>query len=206
MIREKLTSEKVHIRILYLSIIFIVVFLGLTALSYFILPEGFLLNQNNFKNFETSSNLIFSTLQIFLFNMISIVFVIIGSCFAKKKEKHQNYMSLGYWCFIICISINAITLGTWSFSSQTESVPLIVRIIGIFNITKNAGLIEMFGQLLITCSFANKYLVMTYKKETQTRKIKDIKCTKQEIIFLILGIVLMFIGAMIESNSIIALS
>ncbi len=76
----------------------------------------------------------------------------------------------------------------------------------MLNITKNAGLIEMFGQLLITCSFANKYLVMTYKKETQTRKIKEIKWSKQEIIFLILGIVLMFIGAMIESNSIIALS
>lgn len=130
----------------------------------------------------------------------------IGSCFAKKKEKSQNYMSLGYLCFIICIAINAITLGTWSFSSQTESVPLIARIIGMFNITKNAGLIEMIGQLLITCSFANKHLVITYKKETQTRKIKDIKWTKQETIFLILGIVLMFIGAMIESNSIIALS
>lgn len=59
MIREKLTSEKVHIRILYLSIIFIIAFLGLTVLSYFILPEGFLLNQNNFRNFETSSNLFF---------------------------------------------------------------------------------------------------------------------------------------------------
>lgn len=47
MIREKLTSEKVHIRILYLSIIFIIEFFGLTVLSYFILPEGFLLNQNN---------------------------------------------------------------------------------------------------------------------------------------------------------------
>lgn len=93
--REKLTSDKVHIRILYLSMIFICVFLGLTVLSYFILPEGFLLNQNNSKNFETSSHLIFSTLQIFLFNMISILFVIIGSCFAKKEQEYQFYMSLG---------------------------------------------------------------------------------------------------------------
>lgn len=206
MIREKLTSEKMYIKILYLSIIFIATFFGLTILSYFILPEGFLLNQNNFKNFDTSSNLLVSTLQIFLFNMISIVFVIIGSIFAKKKKDNQSYISLGYLCFIIFISINAITLGTWSFSNQTESIPLIARIVGMFNITKNAGLIEMFGQLFITCSFANKYLVMTFKKETQTRRIKDIKWTKLEIICLILGVVLMFIGAMIESNSIIGLN
>lgn len=64
----------------------------------------------------------------------------------------------------------------------------------------------MFGQLLITCSFANKYLVMTYKKETQTRKITKIQWSKSEIIFLILGIVLIFIGAMIESTSIITLN
>ena len=56
---------------------------------------------------------------------------------------------------------------------------------------------------MITCSFANKYLVMTYKKEIEIRRIKDIKWKRQEILFLTLGFVLMFIGAMIESNSII---
>lgn len=205
MIRKNLTSEKIRIRILYFTIIFFVTFFGVTLLSYFILPEGFLLNQNNLKDFNTSSNLIISTLQIFLFNMISIVFVVIGSVFSKRKKENEEYMSLGYLCFIIFISINAITLGTWSFSTHVTSVPLLERIIGMFNITKNAGLVEMYGQLLITCSLANKYLVMTFKNNTTTRNIKNVKWNKKEIICLLLGIILMFAGALIESNSILAL-
>ncbi|MDD2180947.1 MAG: hypothetical protein PHW32_01105 [Bacilli bacterium] len=205
MIREKITSEKIHIRILYFTIIFFITFFGITIMSYFILPNGFLLNQNNLKDFHTSSNLIVSTLQIFLFNMISIIFIVIGSIFSKKKKQNEEFVSLGYLCFIIFISINAITLGTWSFSINVASVPLFERIIGMFNITKNAGLVEMYGQLLITCSLANKYLVMTFKNITTTRSIKTVSWNKQEVVCLLLGIILMVIGALIESNSILIL-
>lgn len=74
----------------------------------------------------------------------------------------------------------------------------------MFNITEKAGLIELFSQLIITCSVSNKYLVMTYKNKTTTRKMKDVKWNKTEIICLIIGILFMLIGAFIESNTILS--
>ena len=203
MIREKLTSDKLFERIITLTIIFFLVFFGVTILSYYLLPEGFLLNKNNGTNFNTSTNIIICTLQIFAWNMISVVAIFIGSLFSKKNNDQQQYLSLSYFVFIVLILLSAITLGTWSFSFKTESVPLLERIISMFNITERAGLVELYGMLLITCSLANKSLVMSIKNKTITKKMKDIKWNKKEIICAICGMLLMLIAAFIESKSII---
>ena len=203
MIRKKLTSDKLFERIITLTIIFLLVFFGVTILSYYLLPEGFLLNKNNGTNFNTSTNIIICTLQIFAWNMISVVAIFIGSLFSKKNNDQQQYLSLSYFVFIVLILFSAITLGTWSFSFKTESVPLLERIISMFNITERAGLVELYGMLLITCSLANKSLVMSIKNKTITKKMKDIKWNKKEIICAICGMLLMLIAAFIESKSII---
>ena len=203
MIREKLTSDKLFERIITLTIIFLLVFFGVTILSYYLLPEGFLLNKNNGTNFNTSTNIIICTLQIFAWNMISVIAIFIGSLFSKKNNDQQQYLSLSYFVFIVLILLSAITLGTWSFSFKTESVPLLERIISMFNITERAGLVELYGMLLITCSLANKSLVMSIKNKTITKKMKDIKLNKKEIICAICGMLLMLIAAFIESKSII---
>ena len=203
MIREKLTSDKLFERIITLTIIFLLVFFGVTILSYYLLPEGFLLNKNNGTNFNTSTNIIICTLQIFAWNMISVVAIFIGSLFSKKNNDQQQYLSLSYFVFIVLILLSAITLGTWSFSFKTESVPLLERIISMFHITERAGLVELYGMLLITCSLANKSLVMSIKNKTITKKMKDIKWNKKEIICAVCGMLLMLIAAFIESKSII---
>lgn len=203
MIRKKLTSDKLFERIIALTIIFLLVFFGVTILSYYLLPEGFLLNKNNGTNFNTSTNIIICTLQIFAWNMISVVAIFIGSLFSKKNNDQQQYLSLSYFVFIVLILLSAITLGTWSFSFKTESVPLLERIISMFNITERAGLVELYGMLLITCSLANKSLVMSIKNKTITKKMKDIKWNKKEIICVVCGMLLMLIAAFIESKSII---
>ena len=203
MIREKLTSDKLFERIITLTIIFLLVFFGVTILSYYLLPEGFLLNKNNGTNFNTSTNIIICTLQIYAWNMISVVAIFIGSLFSKKNNEKQQYLSLSYLVFIVLILLSAITLGTWSFSVNTESVPLLERIISMFHITERAGLVELYGMLLITCSLANKSLVMSIKNKTITKKMKDIKWNKKEIICAVCGMLLMLIAAFIESKSII---
>ena len=203
MIREKLTSDKLFERIITLTIIFLLVFFGVTILSYYLLPEGFLLNKNNGTDFNTSTNIIICTLQIFAWNMISVVAIFIGSLFSKKNNDQQQYLSLSYFVFIVLILFSAITLGTWSFSFKTESVPLLERIISMFHITERAGLVELYGMLLITCSLANKSLVMSIKNKTITKKMKDIKWNKKEIICAVCGMLLMLIAAFIESKSII---
>lgn len=203
MIREKLTSDKLFERIITLTIIFLLVFFGVTILSYYLLPEGFLLNKNIGTNFNTSTNIIICTLQIFAWNMISVVAIFIGSLFSKKNNDQQQYLSLSYFVFIVLILFSAITLGTWSFSFKTESVPLLERIISMFHITERAGLVELYGMLLITCSLANKSLVMSIKNKTITKKMKDIKWNIKEIICAVCGMLLMLIAAFIESKSII---
>jgi len=203
MIREKLTSDKLFERIITLTIIFLLVFFGVTILSYYLLPEGFLLNKNNGTNFNTSTNIIICSLQIFAWNMISVVAIFIGSLFSKKNNDKQQYLSLSYLVFIVLILLSAITLGTWSFSFNTKSVPLFERIISMFNITERAGLVELYGMLLINCSLANKSLVMSIKNKTITKKMKDIKWNKKEIICAVCGMLLMLIAAFIESKSII---
>lgn len=200
-IRNKLTSDKLYERIIALTIIFVFVFFGVTILSYYLLPEGFLLNKNNLTNFDTSTSIILCTLQIFAWNMISVVAVFIGSLFSKKNTEKQKYLSLSYYVFIVMVSFAAITLGTWSFSVNTEFVPLLERIISMFNITERAGLVELYGMLLVTCSLANKSLVMSIKNKTTTKKIKDIKWNKKEIICTVCGILLMLIAAFIESKA-----
>ena len=101
------------------------------------------------------------------------------------------------------IILNAITLGTWSFTVNTNSVPLMERVLRTFDIMHNAGLLEMYGQLLITCALAMKYLVMTEGKNTTTRKIRDLRMERSEIITIIGGLLLMFAGALVESHAIL---
>lgn len=203
MIRNSLTSVKLRDRITCLTILFLIAFVGITILSYAFLPEGFLLNKNNSTNFDTSANLIVCTIQIFLWNMISVVGIAVSSIFAKKRNEHEEYVSLSYWIYFIGVLLAAITLGTWSFTNNIESVPIFKRIIGMFNVWENAGLVELYGQLLITCSLSNKYLIMTYKNKTITRSMKDVRWAKSELICLVVGLLLMFIGAFIESCSIL---
>lgn len=204
MIRKKLTSDNLSERIITLTIIFFLIFFGITILSYYLLPEGFLLNKNKKTNFDTSMNIIVCTFQIFAWNMLSVVAIFISSLFSKKNNDKQKYLSLSYFVFIVLVLLAAITLGTWSFTVNDESVPLFERVISMFNVTERAGLIELYGQLLITCSVSNKYLVMTYKNKTTTRNIRNVKWAKIEIICLIIGILFMLMGAFIESNAILS--
>ena len=135
--------------------------------------------------------------------MLSVAFIIVGSMFAKRNEGAKAYRSYGRIGFFVFILLNAVTLGTWSFTANPNSVPLIDRILRTFDIVHNAGLLEMYGQLLITSALATKYLVMTEGRKTSTRSIQEIPFSKSEILTLIAGFFLMLAGALVESRAII---
>ena len=202
-IKEGMISDSVSVRILWLSIFFFIVFFGTTILSYYLLPEGFLLNKNRISDFQTSENLFLCAVQIFLYNMLSVAVIFFGSVFAKRKEGEKAYRSYGQLGFFVFILLNAVTLGTWSFTANANSVPLIDRILRTFDIVHNAGLLEMYGQLLITGALATKYLVMTEGRRTTTRKIQEIQISKSELLTLVCGFLLMFAGALVESRAIV---
>lgn len=205
LIKSNLTSDRLALRIATTYVIFLVIFFLVTIASYFLLPEGFLRNKHPLQTWETTPNLLVSTLQIFSYNLISVVMIVVANLFAMKK-KSKCFMPLGYTAFFVMITLNAVVLGTWSFSVITSPVPLLDRLVRTFDIFHRAGLWEMSGQLLILCATAKIALVLTEGKETKTKNWKTIRLSKQEWIATCVGLILMAVGALIESYGIMNLA
>lgn len=197
-------NEKLIIRIITGVILFFLVFNLATVLSYYLLPNGFLLNKNSVLDWETSKNLLVSSLQILLFNIISVVLIFIANCFPFPNRMNPA-MSLGYWCLITQYVLNGITLGTWSFTAVFAPPPeLLDRVMRTFDLSR-AGIWEMAGQLLITCATARMAISKQNEKNVYTNSFKKIKLSKQEAAVIVIGLFLMLSGAIIESYNIINL-
>ncbi len=200
--REKLSSNSIKERIIWSTIVFFLVFISIVFISYFLLPEGLLKNKNPAQNWNPSNNTLVLTLQIFLYNLISVIAIFLASLFSSKKKNDKSYLSVGYTVFYTLISINAIILGTWSFSVESIVVSLLDRVVNLFDIVHKAALWEMVGQLLITCAIAQISIFKSCEFNTVKSSFKEIKLKKTEKIVLIIGIAFMLIGAIVESVAI----
>ena len=201
-IKNQLASDKISVRIITTYIIFIILFFGVTILSYYLLPEELLKNKHPLHNWNTSSLIWVSTLQIFGFNLFSVLILQIGNLFAARIDQSEKFLPYGYYGFFTLIIFNALVLGTWSFSVEHEALPLLGRICRTFDIFNRAGLWEMTGQLFTVCATAKAAIVVMDGKSTVSKKLHEIRLEKMEVFTLIFGIVLLLIGAFIESNAI----
>ncbi|MGE5591059.1 MAG: hypothetical protein ACM3ZA_10660 [Bacillota bacterium] len=179
------------------------VFVSVTVISHCLLPDGFLRNKHPLQNWETSPNLLTSTAQIFFYNLISVAVILFSNLFSSRARKTDSFMSLGYLAFFAQIAINAVVLGTWSFSVARDAVPLLHRITGMFDLLHRAGMWEMIGQLLILCATAKTPLVIMDRNETTTRSWRSIRLTQQEVLALAVGLLSILTGASVESYGII---
>ena len=197
-------NKILHKRVLGILFGYVTIFLTVLIIAHYFLPEGFLRGNTVGGNLNFSNNIYISAIQIFLFNLISTCCIIVGSIFTKRKNENEAYISTGIQTlFILCI-INALVLGTNSFGTPLENASLSNKIIGILNIFHAAALWEILGLILITAVFSfDKSLVMTTGKITISRNIRSIHFTKQEIFVMLLGIILMIVGAFIESYAIL---
>lgn len=200
---EKLSSDNLKMRIFWASILFLLLFFGVTILSFYLFPEGLLKNKNSMLGWETSESVLILTSQIFFYNLLSVLVIVLSSLFGTKKERDKNYLSVGYQTFYTLICINAVVLGTWSFTIESQPVNLPGRILRTFDLVHRAGLWEMMGQLLIACSTAHIAVILSCNKNTVTKKIRDIHLSRSEKVVFISGILLMLIGAVVESIAII---
>ena len=199
-----ITQEKVYKRILSTFVIFYLLFFIVVILSYFLLPEGFLKSKNSISDFEASKNIGFQALQIFSYNCISVVLLIVGNFLSPSKEDGL-YLPYGYLGLMVQFILNGITLGTWSFTEVTQSAPaLSVRLLRTFDIFHKAGIWEMTGQIIIVSALANIAIIRTNCKETTNRKRKEWYPTKIEIVIAFFGLSLMIAGAIIESMAILS--
>lgn len=204
-VRAKLGGESLRDRVFFAFVLFLILFFGMMVLSHFLLPEGVLRNSNPLQQWEESGDVIVLTFQIFSYNMLSVLFILLGSLFGGKKEAEERYFSVGYVAFFTQIALNGIVLGTWSFSMAGPAVPLIERVTGTFDLAHRAGLWEMMGQMLIACAAARIAIVRTSGKATVTRSLREIRLTRFEGLTFAAGLVLMLAGAFVESRAILSL-
>ena len=134
---------------------------------------------------------------------MSVVVMLFANTLSWRRNKEDCFMPLGYLAFFAQITINAVVLGTWSFSMAPEAVPLLYRLTGTFDILHRAGLWEMSGQLFILCATTKISLILCDGKETTKKNWRTIKLSKKETTVISIGLALMLIGALIESYSII---
>ena len=200
--RGKLGGESLRDRVFFAFLLFLTLFFGVMFLSHFLLPEGVLKNKNPLQQWEESRDVLVLTIQIFSYNMLSVLFILLGSLFGSKREGQDGYFSTGYVAFFTQIVINGLVLGTWSFSLAGAPVPLIDRLIRTFDLLHRAGLWEMMGQMLIACAAARIAILRTCGKETEKRRLRDVRLTTAEGWTIVLGLVLMAAGAIVESFAI----
>ena len=202
-IKKCFSDKRMLFRLLASICLFFALFFLFAVISYMVLPEGILKAENPMSNFSTSNNLFLSAVQIFSYNLISIVVIAFGSLFAFSN-RNDSFLSYGYVALGTQFSINAIVVGTWSFSATNFAAPgLSTRLINMFDILHRSGLWEMMGQLIITCALARIAFVKTNGKITESSPFKDIQLSRTEIFAIVIGLLLMIIGAFIESYTII---
>lgn len=201
-IRSGLSSPSLSRRIITAGSISLLLYVGVTVLAYVALPDGFLRGRNPLQGWDESESTLILAGQIFVFNLISVVIIALASLFGSRKEGESNYFSTGYVVYFTLITLNAVTLGTWSFSIESEAPSLLDRLLGMADITARSGLWEMVGQMVTTCALAHIALVRTTGRATLTRNFRDVRVPKPERIAVFIGLVLMLAGAIIEGIAI----
>ena len=202
-------DDNIYKRIGWMYVSFLLIFISVTVLSYFLLPDAFLRGKHPIvSRLEFSPALWISTLQIFGYNLISTSLVIVANLIAHKyRISKEKFVPIGYIAFWGIIILCALYLGTWSFEVVTEAPPLYLRLISTFDVFHRSGFIELSAYLLAAAvSFKFTLWHSDGKKIIKIKKWKDIKLAISEKIIFILVFVLLFCSAFIESYRIIQLT
>jgi len=145
-IKQYLVSERIFVRVITAIVVFFTFFYALTILSYYLLPTGFLLGKNSVIDWETSKNLFTSTLQILSYNLVSVSIIVLGNLVAFSN-RNNGFIPCGYLGLGAQFAVNAMTLGTWSFTEVSIVAPdLLHRLLRTVDGFPHAALWERLGQ------------------------------------------------------------
>lgn len=203
-LKDNLADPRLLHRIGWTALTAAILFAVVTSLSYFLLPEGLLRNQHPLHNWNLSPVGWISSLQIFTFNLLSVVVMLSGNLFAQSKASQQRPFPIGLTAFFVLITIDALVLGTWSFSVIQPSVDLLHRFLRTFDLAHRGGLWEITGQMLIACATTGLARFITVDGKTTFLPLNAIRLSRAEWVAMLLGLGLMAVGAAIESAAILA--
>jgi uncharacterized membrane protein SpoIIM required for sporulation len=206
---DGVTDKDVYQRIVWLYVSFFALFVPVTILSFYLLPEGILRGKHPIISaLEFSPNLWISTAQIFGYNLIP-TFLIIGANLLAQQSRlsEEKYVPIGYTAFWGLTVLFAVVLGTWSFDVVTAAPPLLRRFVRLFDVFHHAGLFEFSTYLLAAAASFKLTLWYSNGKEiVASRSRRDIELTRPEKVFFILAFVLLLCAALVESYGIIYLA
>lgn len=199
-----MTKPKSHLKAYILRTVtfFIVWFFVAAIISYFALPEGILLSSNEAKDVSEQSSVLALAVSILIRNLIPAAGLCAG-CLVAVRIKNTNY-PFAYLGLFTMFTINAVTLGTWSFSAVQDAAPgLLSRLLRSFDLLHRAGLWEMVGLCLLVAALTNAAIVQIADGKPSIN-IKNFKLAKGEVLCLICGFALLVIAAVVESNAVVA--
>ncbi len=144
-IKMLFSDERLSVRLAIAFIVFFALFFIATIASYALLPDGALTAKNSLSDFDLSNDIGTSAVQIFSWNLLSVLVMGLASLFAFAN-RNGTYLSYGYLGLGVQFIINAITLGTWSFTATAMAAPgLSARLFRAVDIFHRAGPWEMQG-------------------------------------------------------------
>jgi uncharacterized membrane protein SpoIIM required for sporulation len=208
-ITEGVTDESIYKRIGWMVVSFFLLYVSVTVLSYYLLPEGILRGKHPIiSRLQFSPHVWVSTLQIFGYNLVPTTLVIAGNLLAQQSRwVKERFVPIGYTAFWGLTILFAVITGSWSFDVVTTAPPLPYRLVRMLDILHHSGLLEFSAYLLAAVvSFKFTLWYSDRKKIIASRKWRDVNLTQSEKVFLILAFVLLFCGAYIESHGIIQLT
>jgi len=203
------TDESIWKRIVWMYVSFFVLFVPVTVLSFYLLPEGVLRGKHPIiSTLKFSSDLWTSTLQIFGYNLIPTFLIIGANLLAQQSRLSEGkYVPIGYTAFWGLTVLFAVVVGTWSFEVITAAPSLLRRLARILDVFHHAGLLEFSAYLLAAATSFNFTLWYSNRKEiVASRAWRDTNLTRPEKVFLMLAFVLLLCAAFVESYAIIHLA
>ena len=180
----------------------LMVFVVVTLLSNLLLPEGLLRGRAPGQAWQGATDPFRLAAQILAYNLISVFVIFVGSLFARRGEGRSHFFSVGYLVLFTLATLNAVVLGTWSFSDAGSPVPLGHRLVGMLDLAHRAGVWEMVGQALLACALARSSLVRTQGGDTTVRPVSALRLSRTEAWVLASGFVSMVVGALVEGFAI----
>jgi uncharacterized membrane protein SpoIIM required for sporulation len=208
-ITNGVTDESIYRRIGWMYVSFFLLYVSVTVLSYYVLPEGVLRGKHPIiSRLQFSANVWISTLQIFGYNLVPTTLVIAGNLLAQQSRLvKERFVPIGYTAFWGLTILFAVITGSWSFDVVTAAPPLHHRLVRMFDILHHSGLLEFSAYLLAAAaSFRFTLWYSDRQKIIASRKWRDVKLTKSEKVILMLAFVLLFCGACVESYGMIQLT
>jgi len=197
---SSLTSKKLSTRLFVGFTLFYVIFFVIVIISYLTLPDGFLRSKNDILDFELATTFCPHLLQLLGYNLISAILILFFNCLSYQSTR-LGHIPSGYFMIGIVFILNAITLGTWSFTIGSAAPNLIGRLLRQFDLVHRSGFWEMSGLLLITCSSCE----LAYRRKNKQQKVHLLTLlSANEKVMVLIGFGLMLCGAIIESWSILS--